>query len=260
MALAHISARAMGMKREATDFAAPAAELMIAEPLVAALLAEQQPDLADLPISPLAAGWDNAMFRLGSTMIVRMPRRRAAARLLAHEQVWLPQIARGLPLTVPVPLRRGGSRLLDPRRSSRAECSRRGRRHSRGDRLGETWALATRQIDLAGIWMLFENEKLQHRALRYYGASAAEVARAKAWAVSFGALLLETGLVGGRAPDKSELRLGHRVDIVERVHEVCIHGIVHRRSKRAMFISARWRVMHARFKPAARWPEWKPLS
>ena len=37
--------------------------------------------------------------------------------------------------------------------------------------------------DLAGIWALFDSAEARHDALRAYGASAAEVARSKAWAV-----------------------------------------------------------------------------
>ena len=49
--------------------------------------------------------------------------------------------------------------------------------------------------DLAGIWALFESAEARQDALTSYGASAAEVARSRAWAVSFGTILLVTGLV-----------------------------------------------------------------
>ena len=49
--------------------------------------------------------------------------------------------------------------------------------------------------DLAGIWALFESAEARQDALRAYGANAAEVARSRAWAVSFGTILLVTGLV-----------------------------------------------------------------
>ncbi|MBY8882425.1 aminoglycoside phosphotransferase family protein [Streptomyces sp. PLK6-54] len=71
------------------------------------LLEEQHPDLADLPVEVLANGWDNLVCRLGEDLLVRLPRRAAAARLLAHEQRWLPELARCLPLPVPAPLRVG---------------------------------------------------------------------------------------------------------------------------------------------------------
>ena len=43
----------------------PAAEVDVSADLVRRLLADQHPDLASLPVSFLASGWDNAMYRLG---------------------------------------------------------------------------------------------------------------------------------------------------------------------------------------------------
>lgn len=85
----------------------PAAELEIGPDLVRALLAEQHPDLADRPLSLLANGWDNVLFRLGGDLVVRLPRRGAAVDLVLHEQRWLPHLAPRLPLPVPVPVRTG---------------------------------------------------------------------------------------------------------------------------------------------------------
>lgn len=85
----------------------PAAEVDIDEGLVRALLAEQHPDVADLPLEPLAEGWDNVLFRLGDELTVRLPRRLMSAALVEHEQRWLPELAPRLPLPVPVPVRAG---------------------------------------------------------------------------------------------------------------------------------------------------------
>lgn len=85
----------------------PGAEVDVDEALVRALLADQHPDLADLPLAPLASGWDNAIFRLGDDFVVRLPRRQLAAALVEHEQRWLPDLAEGLPLPVPVAVRKG---------------------------------------------------------------------------------------------------------------------------------------------------------
>ncbi|HEY5006948.1 MAG TPA: aminoglycoside phosphotransferase family protein [Caulobacteraceae bacterium] len=85
----------------------PAADHAIDAALVRALLAEQHPDLAGLVIAPAATGWDNAMFRLGETLSVRLPRRAVAAALLENEQHWLPTLAPHLPLPVPAPVRLG---------------------------------------------------------------------------------------------------------------------------------------------------------
>ena len=85
----------------------PAADRQIDADLVRALLRDQHADLADLDIAPAASGWDNAMFRLGEAMSVRLPRRAVAAELLENEQRWLPTLASRLPLPVPAPLRIG---------------------------------------------------------------------------------------------------------------------------------------------------------
>jgi aminoglycoside phosphotransferase (APT) family kinase protein len=85
----------------------PPAEVAIDRALVAGLLAEQHPDLAHLPLQPVDAGWDNAMFRLGDDLAVRLPRRAAAATLIVHEQTWLPRLAGRLTLPVPAPCRFG---------------------------------------------------------------------------------------------------------------------------------------------------------
>ena len=74
----------------------PAADIDVTEPLVRRLLTEQFPDLAGLPLRLAASGWDNTIFRLGSNLAVRLPRREAAAHLIEHEQRWLPQLTRGL--------------------------------------------------------------------------------------------------------------------------------------------------------------------
>lgn len=81
----------------------PGAEVAIDERLVRGLLMAQCPELADRPLDRVAAGWDNETWRLGHDLAVRLPRRRAAVPLLRTEQRWLPRLAPGLPLPVPVP-------------------------------------------------------------------------------------------------------------------------------------------------------------
>jgi aminoglycoside phosphotransferase (APT) family kinase protein len=85
----------------------PAAELTVNPSLVQTLLQEQHADLAHLAPVQVAEGWDNALFRLGDDLAVRLPRRAASATLIEHEQRWLPQLAGRLPVAVPVPLRVG---------------------------------------------------------------------------------------------------------------------------------------------------------
>ncbi|MGI8667233.1 MAG: aminoglycoside phosphotransferase family protein [Jatrophihabitans sp.] len=72
------------------------------------LLAEQFPRWAGLAIRPVAAsGLDNATYRLGADMSVRLPRLPRWVGQVAREQRWLPVLAPQLPLAVPVPLAQG---------------------------------------------------------------------------------------------------------------------------------------------------------
>ena len=87
--------------------AKPAAEVDLTTRLVRELIADQQPDLAALPVRLVAHGWDNATFRLGDDLAVRLPRREAAAHLVEHEQRWLPTLAALCPVPVPAPVRVG---------------------------------------------------------------------------------------------------------------------------------------------------------
>ncbi|MGP7961060.1 phosphotransferase [Sanguibacter sp. A247] len=86
---------------------APPADLDITTQLVAALLAEQHPDLAHRPLEIVAHGWDNVIVRLGSDLAVRLPRRAPAATLVAHELASLPLLAPLLPTPVPCAVRAG---------------------------------------------------------------------------------------------------------------------------------------------------------
>lgn len=76
--------------------------------LVARLIATQFPQWAHLPIRPVDVdGWDNATFRLGQDMSVRLPSAEAYAEGVEKEQRWLPVLARQLPLPIPEPLAKG---------------------------------------------------------------------------------------------------------------------------------------------------------
>jgi len=57
----------------------PAAEVQIDESLVRALIQAQHPEFATLDVTPIDTGWDNAIFRLGTELAVRLPRRAVAA-------------------------------------------------------------------------------------------------------------------------------------------------------------------------------------
>jgi aminoglycoside phosphotransferase (APT) family kinase protein len=74
-------------------------------PLVQRLLATQFPGWAALPVERVpSAGTDNALYRLGEEMVVRLPRRKRTVETLEKERRWLPRLAPHLPLAVPVPL------------------------------------------------------------------------------------------------------------------------------------------------------------
>lgn len=76
--------------------------------LVRRLLAAQFPEWAELPVEPVqSSGTDNAMYRLGEAMAVRLPRIQWATGQVAKEQYWLPKIAAKLPLATPLPLALG---------------------------------------------------------------------------------------------------------------------------------------------------------
>ena len=76
--------------------------------LVRRLLAAQFPQWADLPIEPVAsAGTDNAIYRLGDDMAVRLPRIHWATGQVELEQRWLPMLAPLLPVATPVLLGKG---------------------------------------------------------------------------------------------------------------------------------------------------------
>jgi len=76
--------------------------------LVRRLLAVQFPQWAELPISPVPrSGMDNATFRLGNVLSVRLPRYSRWVGQVEREHRWLPLLAPQLPLTVSEPLAAG---------------------------------------------------------------------------------------------------------------------------------------------------------
>lgn len=75
--------------------------------VVRALLAAQCPQLAGGALRRVDEGWDNVTYLLADEHAVRLPRREAAVALLLHELRWLPELADGLELEVPLPVHRG---------------------------------------------------------------------------------------------------------------------------------------------------------
>ena len=76
----------------------------IGEALIVRLLEEQAPHLAGLPVMKVRDGWDNAVWRLGDVLAIRITRRAVAVDLHLHEHRWLPVLAPDLPLPVPLPV------------------------------------------------------------------------------------------------------------------------------------------------------------
>ena len=76
--------------------------------LVRRLVAAQLPQWTDLPIRQVrSGGTDNALYRLGDELVVRLPRIHWAVEKLDKEEQWLPRLAPELPLAIPVPFARG---------------------------------------------------------------------------------------------------------------------------------------------------------
>ncbi|MBX3451486.1 MAG: aminoglycoside phosphotransferase family protein [Planctomycetaceae bacterium] len=92
----------------------PPAEIHVDVAVVRRLLEVDCPSLSHGTISLVDEGWDNLTYRLGSRHAVRLPRRAAAAGLLANEQAWLPILAPRLPLEIPVPVHIGKPSTLFP--------------------------------------------------------------------------------------------------------------------------------------------------
>ncbi len=84
----------------------PAADIHVDDALVARLVETQHPDVAG-PVRLIANGWDNAIYRLGDDLGVRLPRREVVAQLTLNEQRWLPELARQVSVPIPVPVRIG---------------------------------------------------------------------------------------------------------------------------------------------------------
>jgi aminoglycoside phosphotransferase (APT) family kinase protein len=83
-------------------------ELLTDVPLVQRLLAAQFPEWAALPIERVpSSGTDNALYRLGDDMVVRLPRIDWAAKDVETDARWLPVLAPLLPVELPELLAHG---------------------------------------------------------------------------------------------------------------------------------------------------------
>ena len=76
--------------------------------LVRRLLEAQQPQWSDLAIARVrSTGTDNALYRVGDDIVVRIPLRPSSIRPIEKEHRWLPVLAPRLPVPIPVPLALG---------------------------------------------------------------------------------------------------------------------------------------------------------
>lgn len=89
-------------------------ELEISEDLVRHLLKTQCPHWADLTLTPVkSSGTDNALFRLGNDLIIRLPRVEwqpgSNDKTISKEYEWVPKLAECLTTPIAVPVFKGHS-------------------------------------------------------------------------------------------------------------------------------------------------------
>lgn len=83
-------------------------EIAITVKLVENLVAAQFPEYADHSVRPVeSSGTDNALFRLGNELVVRLPRLPAKEAHIEKEYTWLPVLAPHLPIKIPRPVALG---------------------------------------------------------------------------------------------------------------------------------------------------------
>ena len=80
-------------------------EVDVSEALVRELVAAQMPDLVDRPLTMVEPwGTDNAIWRLGDDLVVRLPRIHWATGQIDRDATWLPRLAPSLPIPIPEPV------------------------------------------------------------------------------------------------------------------------------------------------------------
>jgi aminoglycoside phosphotransferase (APT) family kinase protein len=83
-------------------------EFAVDESLARALVQEQFPEWAELPLKLVEpTGTDHTIFRLGDELVVRLPVMEYATRQAAKEATWVPVLAPQVPLELPVPVAMG---------------------------------------------------------------------------------------------------------------------------------------------------------
>ncbi|GIJ09209.1 phosphotransferase [Micromonospora andamanensis] len=94
-------------RREDLDVTLHHCEIPVDEDVVRALVTEQCPQWAHLSLYRAGAGTDNTMYRLGTGLLVRLPRTADKAPSLRKEQRWLPRLAPLLACRIPEPVHSG---------------------------------------------------------------------------------------------------------------------------------------------------------
>jgi aminoglycoside phosphotransferase (APT) family kinase protein len=76
--------------------------------LVRRLIAQQFPQWADLPVTPVQVdGWDNRTYRLGATLTARLPTHASYVAAVDKEHAWLPVLGPRLPVEIPEAVAKG---------------------------------------------------------------------------------------------------------------------------------------------------------
>ena len=76
--------------------------------LVRRLIAQQFPQWADLPVTPVKIdGWDNRTYRLGEELTARLPTHETYVAAVHKEHQWLPILAPALPVAIPEAVAKG---------------------------------------------------------------------------------------------------------------------------------------------------------
>lgn len=76
--------------------------------LVRRLVADQFPQWADLPVTPVKIdGWDNRTYRLGDELTARLPTHESYTAAVHKEHQWLPFLAPALPVPIPEAVAKG---------------------------------------------------------------------------------------------------------------------------------------------------------
>ncbi|GAA1558679.1 aminoglycoside phosphotransferase family protein [Kribbella hippodromi] len=76
--------------------------------LVRRLIAQQFPQWAELPVTPVKVdGWDNRTYRLGSELTARLPTHASYVAAVDKEHQWLPVLAPQLPVAIPTAVAKG---------------------------------------------------------------------------------------------------------------------------------------------------------